>query len=89
MTWRGRDRNAVKDLAQEAGLFRVRAAEGFLIIAICLAVLLARYAWLQVLRHDEFSGRADENRIKLKPLTSSRRCARSSGAFTTSLCGMR
>ncbi|HQW81601.1 MAG: penicillin-binding protein 2 [Rhodanobacteraceae bacterium] len=72
MTWRGRDRNAVKDLAQEAGLFRVRAAEGFLIIAICLAVLLARYAWLQVLRHDEFSGRADENRIKLKPLPPSR-----------------
>ena len=68
----GRSRRAVKDPVQESNLFRVRAAEGFLIIAICLAVLVARYVWLQVLRHDEFSGRADENRIKLKPLPPSR-----------------
>ena len=68
----GRSRRAVKDPLQESNLFRVRAAEGFLIIALCLAVLLGRYVWLQVLRHDEFSGRADENRIKLKPLPPSR-----------------
>lgn len=68
----GRARRAVKDAVQESNLFRVRAAEGFLIIAVCLAVLVARYVWLQVLRHDEFSGRADENRIKLKPLPPSR-----------------
>ena len=68
----GRGRRAVKDPAQESSLFRVRAAEGFLVIALCLAVLLGRYVWLQVLRHDEFSGRADENRIKLKPLPPSR-----------------
>jgi penicillin-binding protein 2 len=68
----GRGRRAVKDPVQESNLFRVRAAEGFLIIALCLSVLLGRYVWLQVLRHDEFSGRADENRIKLKPLPPSR-----------------
>src|SRR6187402_440313 len=67
-----RSRRAVKDLVQEANLFRVRAAEGFLIIAVCLGVLVARYAWLQVLRHDEFNARADENRVKLKPLPPSR-----------------
>ena len=64
----GPGRRAVKDAAQEANLFRVRAAAGFLIIAVCLMVLIGRYVWLQVLRHDEFSGRADENRIKLRPL---------------------
>jgi penicillin-binding protein 2 len=68
----GRGRRAVKDPVRESSLFRVRAAEGFLVIALCLAVLLGRYVWLQVLRHDEFSGRADENRIKLKPLPPSR-----------------
>lgn len=68
----GRGRRAVKDPAQESSLFRARAAEGFLIIALCLSVLLGRYVWLQVLRHDEFSGRADENRVKLKPLPPSR-----------------
>ncbi len=67
-----RSRRAVKDLVQETGLFRVRAAEGFLIIAVCLGVLLARYTWLQVLRHDEFNARSDENRVKLKPLPPSR-----------------
>lgn len=68
----GRGRRAVKDPVQESNLFRARAAEGFLIIALCLSVLLGRYVWLQVLRHDEFSGRADENRVKLKPLPPSR-----------------
>ncbi len=68
----GPGRRAVKDAVQEANLFRVRAAAGFLIIALCLMVLIGRYVWLQVLRHDEFSGRADENRIKLRPLPPSR-----------------
>ena len=68
----GHGRRAVKDAGQESNLFRVRAAEGFLIIALCLAVLIGRYFWLQVLRHDEFSGRADENRVKLRPLPPSR-----------------
>lgn len=69
---RGRGRRAVKDPVQESSLFRARAAQGFAVIALSLAVLLGRYVWLQVLRHDEFSGRADENRIKLKPLPPSR-----------------
>jgi penicillin-binding protein 2 len=67
-----RSRRAVKDPVQESNLFRVRAAEGFLIIAISLLVLVGRYVWLQVLQHDAFSARADENRIKLKPLPPSR-----------------
>ena len=67
-----RSRRTVKDLVQETNLFRARAAEGFLIIAVCLVILVSRYAWLQVLRHDEFSARADENRVKLKPLPPSR-----------------
>jgi penicillin-binding protein 2 len=68
----GYSRRVVKDPLQESSQFRARAAQGFAVIALCLAVLLGRYVWLQVLRHDEFSGRADENRIKLKPLPPSR-----------------
>lgn len=72
MRFAGRSRREVKDTVRESGLFRQRAAEGFAIIALCLLVLLGRYVWLQVVRHDVLRGRADENRVKLKPLPPSR-----------------
>ncbi len=63
---------SVKDLAQETQIFRVRAAEGLAIIAICLLVLIGRYAWLQLIQHDEHTARSEQNRIKLRPLAPSR-----------------
>jgi len=63
---------AVKDAAQEAELFRRRAIAGFLIIAASLMVLLGRYAYLQVGRHEEFTTRSEQNRIRLRPLAPSR-----------------
>ena len=62
----------IKDAGLETALFRRRALAGFAIIACCLAVLLARFFWLQVLRHDEFSARSDANRIKIRPLPPAR-----------------
>lgn len=62
----------IKDAGLEAALFRRRALAGFAIIACCLAVLLARFYWLQVLQHDEFSARSDANRIKIRPLPPAR-----------------
>ena len=62
----------IKDAGLETALFRRRALAGFAIIACCLAVLLARFFWLQVLQHDEFSARSDANRIKIRPLPPAR-----------------
>lgn len=62
----------IKDAAHETLLFRRRALAGFAIIACCLAVLLGRFFYLQVVRHDEFNARSDANRIKIRPLPPAR-----------------
>jgi penicillin-binding protein 2 len=62
----------VKDGVPEAALFRRRALTGFALIALALAVLIGRFFYLQVLRHQEFHGRSEANRIKLRPLAPSR-----------------
>lgn len=53
-------------------MFRVRAAIGFVVIVLCLLVLSTRFFTLQVLRHDEFHGRSEDNRIKQRALPPSR-----------------
>ena len=62
----------LKDTRQEAFQFRRRALAGFLIIAACLVGLGARFAYLQIQRHDEFSLRSDSNRILTRPLAPGR-----------------
>jgi penicillin-binding protein 2 len=58
-------RNRIKDAQREAARFRTRAIAGFLLIGFCLALLGARFAYLQIARHDEFSTRSDQNRISV------------------------
>ena len=58
----------LKDTRQEASAFRRRALVGFLIIALCLVGLGARFAYLEITRHDEFALRSDSNRIVTRPL---------------------
>ncbi len=56
----------------EAALFRGRALFAAIIVMLAFAVLIGRYFELQVLRHAEFSTRAEANRIKLRPLPPAR-----------------
>ena len=44
---------------------------GFAVLA-AFGLLLARFVWLQVLQHDAYSAKAEENRISIVPLTPSR-----------------
>lgn len=62
----------LKNLHAEAELFRARALQGFLIIGACLLLLAGWYFRLQVLRHAEFSSRAEANRVKLRPIVPAR-----------------
>jgi penicillin-binding protein 2 len=55
----------IKDAQREAARFRTRAIAGFLLIGLCLVLLGARFAYLQIARHDEFSTRSDQNRISV------------------------
>jgi penicillin-binding protein 2 len=49
---------------------RVAFAGGF--VLLCFALLFARFFWLQVIQHDYFQTRAEENRISLVPLPPNR-----------------
>ena len=68
----GRLRRAIKDPRGESALFRRRAFAGFGIILLGLSALVARYAFLQVLHHDEFVTRSEANRVKPRALPPAR-----------------
>jgi len=57
-------RGPIKDAQRESESFRRRAAVGFVLIVLALVALLGRYAYLQVVRYDEFATRALDNRVK-------------------------
>jgi penicillin-binding protein 2 len=41
-------------------------------VLVCFTLLFARFVWLQVIQHDYYRTRADENRISLVPITPNR-----------------
>jgi penicillin-binding protein 2 len=61
-----------KNPQEELERFRARLgfAGGF--VLLCFALLLARFVWLQVIQHDYYRTRAEENRISLVPIVPNR-----------------
>ncbi len=49
---------------------RITIAGGF--VLLCFALLFGRFVWLQVIKHDYYQTRAEENRISLVPITPNR-----------------
>lgn len=49
---------------------RIAIAGGF--VFICLLLLFVRFVWLQVIQHDYYQTRAEDNRISLIPITPNR-----------------
>lgn len=65
-------RAAIKDQQHEAQLFQRRALIVFAVILVVIAVLLARFADLMIVHHDEYAARSERNRVKLQPLPPAR-----------------
>jgi penicillin-binding protein 2 len=65
-------RRSIKDARDEGALFRRRALAGFALIVVSLGLLLARFAYLQVVRHDEFVTRSQNNRVKPRAIPPAR-----------------
>lgn len=61
-----------KDTRGEGELFRRRAFAGFALILLGLGVLIGRYVFLQVLRHDEFALRSVNNSVKPRAIPPAR-----------------
>lgn len=62
----------MKDNRHEGELFRRRAVAAFALALLGILGLGARFYWLQVLRHDDYSARADSNRISMRHIAPSR-----------------
>jgi penicillin-binding protein 2 len=65
-------RRSIKDPRGESLLFRRRALAGFALIVLCLCLLLSRFAFLQVMHHDEFVTRSQANRVKPRAIPPAR-----------------
>ncbi|KFC71885.1 penicillin-binding protein 2 [Massilia sp. LC238] len=61
-----------KDNDREIHLFRMRLTALVVLVFICFGLLVARFVWLQVLRHDQFAAQAEGNRIALVPIVPNR-----------------
>lgn len=63
---------ALKNLDLELTLFHTRLKLGAVFVALLAAALLARTFHLQILRHDHYAERAENNRISLVPAAPNR-----------------
>ncbi|QNB09604.1 penicillin-binding protein 2 [Herbaspirillum frisingense] len=61
-----------KNTAHELRLFRTRLLAASVLVLVCFSLLLARFLWLQVVRHDAYAAQAEENRISVVPIVPNR-----------------
>ncbi|MFJ3045886.1 penicillin-binding protein 2 [Herbaspirillum chlorophenolicum] len=61
-----------KNTAHELKLFRLRLLAVSVLVLVCFSLLLARFLWLQVVRHDAYAAQAEENRISVVPIVPNR-----------------
>ncbi|MQR00537.1 penicillin-binding protein 2 [Glaciimonas soli] len=61
-----------KNTESELHKFRMRITAAVLFVVLCFSLLVARFVWLQVVRHDAYAAQAEENRISLVPIVPNR-----------------
>jgi penicillin-binding protein 2 len=62
----------INDSDREIHRFRMRLTALMLFILICFGLLVARWVWLQVIKHDQYMAQAEDNRIALVPIVPNR-----------------
>lgn len=67
-----KNRVTMRDHSAEANLFARRSFVAFVFIALCMAALLSNLYQLQVVRHQEYQTRSNDNRIKVIPIAPNR-----------------
>ncbi|MFK7955437.1 MAG: penicillin-binding protein 2 [Lysobacterales bacterium] len=66
------ERKPIRDAVREATIFRDRARAAFIAVCLTFCVLSGRYFYLQVVSHEEFTTRAENNRVKYRALAPNR-----------------
>ena len=61
-----------KNPQEELERFRSRLAVAGGFVLICFALLFVRFVWLQIVQHDYYQTRAEDNRISLVPIVPNR-----------------
>jgi penicillin-binding protein 2 len=62
----------IKDSDREIHLFRTRLTAMVLFVFVCFGLLVARFVWLQVVKHSQYMAQAEDNRIALVPIVPNR-----------------
>ncbi|MBY4896786.1 penicillin-binding protein 2 [Cupriavidus sp. AU9028] len=62
----------IRNVELELGRFRIRVAAAALFAVILFALLFARFFWLQWYKHDQYSAKAEDNRISVAPIEPNR-----------------
>jgi penicillin-binding protein 2 len=62
----------IRNSEQELHQFQLRVGIAGAVVIAALALLGARFLWLQVLRHDVYQAKAEDNRISIVPVTPNR-----------------
>lgn len=70
--WFGPRSKAIRNTETELLQFRTRAIVAGLFVLTCFGLLLARFIWLQVVKHADYHARAEQNRIAVVPVTANR-----------------
>ena len=62
----------IKDNDREIHLFRMRVTVLLAVVMIGFAIVAARAAWLQVVKHEDYAAQAEDNRIAIVPIVPNR-----------------
>src|ERR671927_1313649 len=62
----------IRNSEQELHQFQLRVGIAGAVVLIAFGLLAARFLWLQVLQHDVYQAKAEDNRISIVPVTPNR-----------------
>ncbi len=64
--------NEFRDSEGALSQFRLRVMVAAILVLVCFSILLARFIWLQGVRHDHYALAAEDNRIAVVPIVPNR-----------------
>jgi len=62
----------IRNVELEIGRFRLRVAAAALFTVLCFGLLFSRFLWLQWYKHEQYSAKAEDNRISVAPIEPNR-----------------